>query len=208
MSESDNLTGSETIKIDEDHQSESSQPALVDANIDSLNSEELNDGHQYGTVTTNVDDSFRGGSSPSNGHEYGQTEDKSGDQFNAIKHQDKPRQEPEKILRWREEQKERLLKKDAGSEKKKAEWREIAKRELEDWYRHRDELLEKSKKVNREAQDAFVEDRDKKSGGGGGGSDWERICRLCDFNPKGSRNSKDVSRMRSILLQLKQTPSS
>lgn len=38
------------------------------------------------------------------------------------------------------------------------------------------------------------------------GQEWERIAKLCDFNPKASRNSKDVSRMRSIILQLKQTP--
>ena len=38
------------------------------------------------------------------------------------------------------------------------------------------------------------------------GQEWERIAKLCDFNPKASRNSKDISRMRSIILQLKQTP--
>ena len=38
------------------------------------------------------------------------------------------------------------------------------------------------------------------------GQEWERIAKLCDFNPKASRNSKDVSRMRSIILQLKQNP--
>ena len=36
------------------------------------------------------------------------------------------------------------------------------------------------------------------------GSEFERICRLCDFNPKNSKNTRDVSRFRSILLQLKQ----
>jgi len=38
------------------------------------------------------------------------------------------------------------------------------------------------------------------------GQEWERIAKLCDFNPKASRNNKDVSRMRSIILQLKQSP--
>lgn len=38
------------------------------------------------------------------------------------------------------------------------------------------------------------------------GTEWERIAKLCDFNPKSSKTSKDVSRMRSIILQLKQTP--
>lgn len=125
------------------------------------------------------------------------------DAYSAVKAVDKQRAEPEKIRIWREEQAERLAKKDAESEKKKAEWREIARRELEDWYKHRDEQVEKSKKLNRESEDAFVAERDEKKAGG----EWERICRLCDFNPKSTpRNSKDVSRMRSILLQLKQTP--
>lgn len=38
------------------------------------------------------------------------------------------------------------------------------------------------------------------------GQEWERITRLCEFNPKTGKNTKDVSRLRSILLQLKQTP--
>lgn len=54
----------------------------------------------------------------------------------------------------------------------------------------------------RTAEDAFVKDRDTTQPGG----EWEKICRLCEFNPKNSKNTKDVSRLRSILLQLKQTP--
>jgi hypothetical protein len=40
------------------------------------------------------------------------------------------------------------------------------------------------------------------------GTEWERIAKLCDFNPKSNKSCKDVSRMRSIILQLKQTPKS
>lgn len=113
------------------------------------------------------------------------------------------------LLRWiwcsgnsREEQKERLAVKDEESEKKKGEWREIAKKELEDWYRHRNEQLEKTKANNREAEAVFVQDRDESTPG----HEWEKIYRLCEFNSKQARNTKDISRMRSILLQLKQTP--
>lgn len=38
---------------------------------------------------------------------------------------------------------------DADSEQRKAEWREIAKKELEDWCKHREEQLEKTKASNR-----------------------------------------------------------
>ena len=38
------------------------------------------------------------------------------------------------------------------------------------------------------------------------GTEWERVNKLVDFNTKTSKNTKDMSRMRSIMLQLKQTP--
>jgi len=151
--------------------------------------------HVYGNVTA--------GDYPAEMKQETGAEEQASDQYSAVKSVDKLRQEPEKIRKWREEQTERLAKKDAESEKKKAEWREIARHELEDWYRHRDEQVEKAKKLNRESEDAFVTERDEKKPGG----EWERICRVCDFNPKSTpRGAKDVSRMRSILLQLKQTP--
>lgn len=141
---------------------------------------------------------------------YGDTSVSDSDAYSAIKTADKLRTEPEKIRKWREEQKTQLEEKDEESEKKKGEWREIAKKELEDWYKHSQEQLEKTKQNNRhdetetkrDAEVQFIKDRDES----GPGQDWERICRMCDFNPKTARNARDVSRMRSILLQLKQTP--
>ncbi|XP_071455254.1 clathrin light chain isoform X4 [Hetaerina americana] len=116
------------------------------------------------------------------------------------------REEPEKIKKWREEQKERLELKDANEEKKREEWREVAKKELEDWYRHHEETISKTKAANREsaknAEKQFVAETDAMEPG----TEWERIAKLCDFNPKSSKSSKDVSRMRSIILQLKQSP--
>lgn len=112
------------------------------------------------------------------------------------------REEPEKIRKWREEQKERLEVKDANEEKKREEWREIAKKELEDWYRHHEETISKTKAANRNAEKQFVAETDEMEPG----TEWERIAKLCDFNPKSSKSSKDVSRMRSIILQLKQSP--
>ncbi|XP_046394268.1 clathrin light chain isoform X2 [Ischnura elegans] len=112
------------------------------------------------------------------------------------------REEPEKIKKWREEQKERLEQKDANEEKKREEWREVAKKELEDWYRHHEETISKTKAANRNAEKLFVAETDAMEPG----TEWERIAKLCDFNPKSSKSSKDVSRMRSIILQLKQSP--
>jgi len=195
---------------------EQDQLAELDENFDAFAAGTTNDnfggGSNFATDANFVTDDFGGEHIYGNvtSGEYneepkvqGFADEPSGDQYSAVKSVDKLRQEPDKIRKWREEQAERLAKKDAESEKKKAEWREIARHELEDWNRHRDEQVDKSKKLNRDAEDAFVTERDEKKPGG----EWERVCRLCDFNPKSIvRSGKDVSRMRSILLQLKQTP--
>ncbi|XP_034250525.1 clathrin light chain B isoform X2 [Thrips palmi] len=112
------------------------------------------------------------------------------------------REEPEKIKKWREEQKTRLEEKDANEEKKREEWQEAAKKELEEWYRHHDDLIAKTRSANRNAEKQFVADDEEIEPG----TEWERIAKHCDFNPKASKGSKDVSRMRSIILQLKQNP--
>lgn len=38
---------------------------------------------------------------------------------------------------------------DAEEETKKEEWRQIAKKELEDWYKHHEEQISKTKAANR-----------------------------------------------------------
>jgi len=114
----------------------------------------------------------------------------------------RPKEVPEKILKWREEQEKMLFEKDENEERKKEELKESAKQELEDWYKHHSEQIEKTRAQNRNAEKEYVMDRDADVPG----EEWEHIAKLCDFNPKLSKNTKDVSRMRSIILQLKQTP--
>jgi hypothetical protein len=115
---------------------------------------------------------------------------------------DTPREEPEKIKRWREEQKRRLEQKDEEEEKKKIEMRDAARKELEEWYTNHEEQVAKNRKANRSAEKELVADTEPIEPG----TEWERIAKLCDFNPKGSKHHKDISRMRSIILQVKQTP--
>ncbi|KZS14832.1 Clathrin light chain [Daphnia magna] len=115
-----------------------------------------------------------------------------------------PREEPEKIRKWREEQKLRLERKeDEEEERKKKEMKEAAKKELEEWYKHHKEAIDKTRSANRNAEKELIGTPTEIEPG----QEWERIAKLCDFNPKASRNNKDVSRMRSIILQLKQNPS-
>ncbi|KAF7283281.1 clathrin light chain-like isoform X2 [Rhynchophorus ferrugineus] len=112
------------------------------------------------------------------------------------------REEPEKIRIWREEQAKRLEEKDREEERKKEELRENAKRELEEWYKNHAETIAKTKAANRNAEKEFVAEDDEIQPG----TEWERISKLCDFNPKAKPGSKDISRMRSIILQMKQNP--
>ncbi|XP_062874810.1 clathrin light chain B isoform X2 [Trichomycterus rosablanca] len=124
------------------------------------------------------------------------------DGYAAIAHADVQRQEPESLRKWREEQKTRLEQLDIASKAAEAEWREKAKKELEDWHVHQQEQMENNKVNNRASEDAFLKECDDDRPG----SEWEKVAWLCDFNPKTSRQTKDVSRMRSVLISLKQTP--
>ncbi|CAB1419659.1 unnamed protein product [Pleuronectes platessa] len=124
------------------------------------------------------------------------------DSYAAIAQVDIQRQEPESLRKWREEQKTRLEVLDSASKAAEAEWREKAKKELEDWHVHQNDQMEKNKANNRASEEAFLAESD----GDSPGSEWERVARLCDFNPKTNKQAKDVSRMRSVLITLKQTP--
>lgn len=160
--------------------------------------------------------SFGEGSAPETNNQDGgsdpfaepsaQTGGDNNDQYSAILSADKFQQEPEKIKKWREEQKARLAQKDTEEEQKKKELKENAKKELEDWYKNRAEQLAKThannKVTNKAAEAELVASRDSQTAG----QEWDRMAKLCDFNPKANKNTKDVSRMRSILLQLKQQP--
>ncbi|KAJ8377846.1 hypothetical protein AAFF_G00250780 [Aldrovandia affinis] len=145
---------------------------------------------------------------------------------------DRLQAEPESLRKWREEQQERLEALDASSLTQEAEWKEKAKAELEEWYTRQEEQLEKTKVNNRvldedfykqpfseligyvthinhpcyrpdqAAEEAMATEVDE----GDPGTEWERVARLCDFNPKSSKQAKDVSRMRSVLISLKQAP--
>ncbi|XP_054245412.1 clathrin light chain B isoform X4 [Indicator indicator] len=82
------------------------------------------------------------------------------------------------------------------------EWREKAKKDLEEWNLRQNEQVEKNRANNRASEEAFLKESKEETPG----SEWEKVAQLCDFNPKSSKQSKDVSRMRSVLISLKQMP--
>eukprot|EP00794_Sanderia_malayensis_P014438 gene14438-15942_t len=111
-------------------------------------------------------------------------------------------QEPESLKKWREEKSELLEEMEKGENDERQRWADKARKELEDWYNRYNEQLDKVKNENRAAQEEFIEDMASTSQG----NEWVKVARLCDFNPKVNKTTKDVSRMRSILLRLKQEP--
>lgn len=136
-----------------------------------------------------------------NGDFHGESNGPS-DAYAAISHADRLQAEPESLRKWREEQRDRLEMLDENSRKQESEWKEKAKAELEEWHARQNEQLEKTKTNNRAAEEAMISDLDENNPG----TEWERVARLCDFNPKSSKQAKDVSRMRSVLISLKQSP--
>ncbi|XP_072351288.1 clathrin light chain A-like isoform X2 [Scyliorhinus torazame] len=136
------------------------------------------------------------------------------DAYSAISQADQLQQEPESIRKWREEQIKHLAELDANSRETELEWREKAKKELEDWYIQQAEQLEEMKTNNstnikqhcynlqQAAEASDVSETQEVIGG----SEWEHVLHLCDFNPKTGKVSKDVTRMRSVLVSLSQVP--
>ncbi|XP_015419368.1 PREDICTED: clathrin light chain B isoform X5 [Myotis davidii] len=124
------------------------------------------------------------------------------DGYAAIAQADRLTQEPESIRKWREEQRKRLQELDAASKVTEQEWREKAKKDLEEWNQRQSEQVEKNKISNRASEEAFVKESKEETAG----TEWEKVAQLCDFNPKSSKQCKDVSRLRSVLMSLKQTP--
>lgn len=113
---------------------------------------------------------------------------------------------PEKIKKWREQQTILLEEKDIKEKEATAQLRESAAKELADWYHTYRDSKEKTKTLNRNAEEDFSS-----ADTNGTSSDdaiWEKISALCDFGSqaKTPKNGRDTSRMRSIFLQLKSSP--
>merc|ERR1712038_2179792 len=118
-----------------------------------------------------------------------------------------PREDPEVIKQWKENQIQ-LLQNKEEEEKEKELLKEQAKKELEDWYKQHSEQLSKLQAANRAASVSYEQELETITTKLVPGTEWERVAKLCDFNPKTAKNTKDVSRMRSVILQLKQEGSS
>ncbi|KAI3386308.1 hypothetical protein SNEBB_010094 [Seison nebaliae] len=104
---------------------------------------------------------------------------------------------------WPRKFKERLESKDATEDAKIQEMQEHAKKELDDWYQKRKEQIEKKAELNLLEQNDFIESNKKSNTEG---IDWKDVVKFCEFNSKVTKNEKDTSRLRSLLLNLKDAP--
>merc|ERR1719242_736280 len=124
---------------------------------------------------------------------------------NKTKKPKEKKEDPEVIRKWKEQQVKNLEQKDEAEEEAKLLLRAQAKKELDDWYKQHAEQLTKMQAANRSASESAEQEFLSTTHEISPGTEWERVAKLCDFNPKTGRTpSKDVGRMRSVILQLKQ----
>ena len=129
-------------------------------------------------------------------------DDLSGMSFSST--QPKAVEEPEKIRIWRENLKKQLEEKDQLEAESREALRVNAQKEMEDWVKKYNEQVEKTKQMNRTA-DEELKNSDL-NGNSEGKNVWEQISNLCDFSAKGPKSQKDASRIRQIFLQMKTSP--
>ena len=113
----------------------------------------------------------------------------------------KDQEEPEFMRKWREEQQERLRKKDEDETAAMEELKQKAQQELVDWYKRYESQVEQTRSSNREEEGQH---ENTEMNHIEPGTEWERVAKHCDFSTKAPGHTKDVSRMRAIMLQLKQ----
>ncbi|KAG5680701.1 hypothetical protein PVAND_010192 [Polypedilum vanderplanki] len=112
------------------------------------------------------------------------------------------KEEPEKIRIWKEQQALMLQEKDKEEKEAIEKLKEAGKKELEDWYKNNKSNLDKTKVNNRLDESNRNNDNNITEGQ----EVWKCVYNLCDFSQqKHSSGARD--RMRNILLQLNQTPS-
>ncbi|XP_071382323.1 clathrin light chain B [Centroberyx affinis] len=124
-----------------------SEIAVIENDGEGFGEMEGTDGHQSPTHPPNYDD-FGEEPATVNGDMFQESNGPT-DSYAAIAQVDQLRQEPESLRKWREEQKTRLEELDTASKAAEAEWKEKARKELEDWHVHQNEQMEKNKANNR-----------------------------------------------------------
>merc|ERR1740123_2868058 len=86
----------------------------------------------------------------------------------------------------------------------KAESRQAASEQLNQWYEERQANTAKRLQTNR--ADEATSETARAEAMQPGANPWERVVDLIDTNARSADESRDTSRMRSLLIQLKSSP--
>ncbi|KAI8381055.1 clathrin light chain [Radiomyces spectabilis] len=115
-----------------------------------------------------------------------------------------PDEEPEVVRQWREKQKEVIAQRDEEEERKKQETIEQAREDIDRFYEEYNEKKQKAIEENREREENYQKDREEASSA----NVWERVVREFDLSSsaKAARQTRDVSRMRELMTDLRKDP--
>eukprot|EP00055_Hartaetosiga_balthica_P015681 m.94585 g.94585 ORF g.94585 m.94585 type:complete len:133 (+) comp8925_c0_seq1:117-515(+) len=108
--------------------------------------------------------------------------------------------EVESITAWKEQFEAQIKKRDEEAEEGFQKLQEEGEQELSELKEKRTQAIEDNFNNCRSTEEAFVAARDDTDPGNA----WKRLAELVDFSSKAYKGQSDISRMRTLLLQLKQ----
>eukprot|EP00455_Lapot_gusevi_P007575 TRINITY_DN1322_c0_g2_i1.p1 TRINITY_DN1322_c0_g2~~TRINITY_DN1322_c0_g2_i1.p1 ORF type:complete len:203 (-),score=90.77 TRINITY_DN1322_c0_g2_i1:257-805(-) len=100
---------------------------------------------------------------------------------------------------WEKQRKQQLMERRTRALDAKREQAQIAANEIDKFYQKRRERIQEIHGKNQEEEKNF---RQELAHVMAHGTDWEKVAKFCDLMPK-AKESRDVTRMRSLLIQLK-----
>merc|ERR1711972_1085887 len=106
------------------------------------------------------------------------------------------------LREWEDKHNAELEEKAREEQNKKNELRANAAAEIQKWNEERLGNIQKKHTTNRADEETFAAN----NGSPEGASTWEKVVNLIDLNARGSDESRDTSRMRNLLIQLKASP--
>ena len=107
-------------------------------------------------------------------------------------------------LKWKEKNENCLKLKDEEEEKNRDELKELARKQLEDWFSTYKSDLNLKMNSNRRYEQTLVEEIKKIESS----ENWKTVVDMCDFNARNvTGHLKDTTRLKSVLLKLKNAKS-
>ncbi|KAL1916307.1 uncharacterized protein VTP21DRAFT_5924 [Calcarisporiella thermophila] len=103
---------------------------------------------------------------------------------------------------WRERRQHEIAERDAESERKRNETIQKARQAIDQFYEDYNTKKDQTARQNRAAEKEFFDKRDDTTSG----TVWERVLREVDVNSKTTKSTRDVSRMKQLMLSLKKDP--